>query len=762
MNKVTNLLLTISSVLLGSSLSLVFSDIVSSKLPFSFFSSSIPGVHQYLIKAKTFDLVDFFLTAFLSLFLLAGNYLILNFIQKRFKNPDFSIAATFLTVSAIIVFIQTHFITYSGKQILIFVLLSEAVFLIWSWISRNNFKKIIQNLKAQNTNLLMLSFSNGLLLGFFLLLIINTLNTITILPILVWVITVFVFILMGTKVSNFPGLLVLISVLFPADLTKLLTLGVVILIVWFILFSAKKDFLIKPFFVRLLYPAAIVFLVTYNPIFNIGQFDSIEEGFLLGWLQRLLEGQVLYKDVAAYHPPLITWGMYLTSLTTGFNIYSERLFLHILEILGSITYFFFLRRLISNPWVIAVALTLFLSFTSTLVNNNIEIRIASGLLSLLVLFSYFDSKKNIYLLITGALAATAFFISIETGLAAILTILIALNIFPSVKFISLNQLNVNILFIVGLIIGALPVVGTLALQGALSGFIEQTLFYASAFSQGYFNTPIERAISLSYFHWHIFNQYLSSDAFFWEVSRSILIGCLIYLCHRWFSTKELNLSEKYLFTTVLFGLILFRAALGRSDMYHLLFVLSVAIIVLGYLLEKISNYKPLMAVLVAVAVLFFFARSVVNAAFLEAQVFKFQTYGRVMEEYKTYAFPRGEGIRIDSREFTEEVNRVVEKVRTLTTRQDKIFAYPWMPEIYFYTDRQNATSFDTPYAFFSDKYQQKMVLEIQQNNPKLIIYNEKMNFGGLIPDSLPIVNKFIRENYKKVVSHGEYQILERR
>jgi len=59
----------------------------------------------------------------------------------------------------------------------------------------------------------------------------------------------------------------------------------------------------------LIYSLALFFMISYDPLFYFGNLDSVEEGFWLAWLQRLISGQTLYKDVAVYHPPGIIWGL---------------------------------------------------------------------------------------------------------------------------------------------------------------------------------------------------------------------------------------------------------------------------------------------------------------------------------------------------------------------------------------------------------------------------------------------------------------------
>jgi len=766
-NKIAILLLAIAATLFGSSLSLIFGNFVSQRIPIELFSKSIPGVSDELVQIKTFDLIDFFLTILFTIVFFVGNYFILSLIIRK-KGETLSVLTTIiLLLFSIIIFIQTHFVSYSRTHIIALILLLEIVFLILSLIRKQTYISLILNVKNQKPELLFLIFSNGLLLGFFFLLILNQLTTIVILPLLAFAITPLIFLAaIGTRhnffskaVYSFPGLLILFSILFPTNLTKMAILGLGLFVIWFATFSLKSDLFKTPFFTKIIYPAAIIFLFVYNPTFYIGNFDPVEEGFFLGWLERLIKDQTLYKDVAVYHPPLLIWGMYFMSKLTGFSIYSERLFLHIMQILGSIIYFFFIRKVLNKSWLLILTLVLFFSFTSTLVRNNIEIRLAVGLLSLLFLFNFFQTKKLLWILATGIGAAVTIFTSLEIGLAIVLVLLIALNLFSVDKFLSTHQLKINLTFLGGLVIGSLPILFSIFIQGGLANFFDQLIFYSQAFSKGYFNVPIERAISLSFFHWHIFNQYLSSNAMFWELSRGIFISSLIYLFAKWFVHKEINLQEKFIFTTSLLGIILFRVALGRSDYYHLLVVLSISIIVFVYFLEKLSNMQPILVAVLTFALLFFFARSAVNSVFLENQFYKFQTYGKISGEYKKYSFPRGYGALIGSEINTEATDNLVEMIQDSTKKEDTIFVYPWSPELYFFADRLNATSFDTPYAFFSEKYQQLMINELRNNHPRFVIYEKDKNFGGFTPNALPLINKFILENYENVASYGPYQIL---
>jgi hypothetical protein len=770
MGKVTIWFLIVSSILLGSSVSLIFSKILSLIIPIDLFSESIPGVSSDLVGEKTFDLVDFLLSIFFSVSFFGGNYLLLKIIQKKDKGNSSLLFVLLLVILSIFIFLQTHFVTYSGRQIMSLLVLFEIVFFAVAFSVRQSFKELIQDVKLIPPNTKYLLLVNGLFIGFYLLLILNQLTTIALLSLFVMLLMPFVFLWLEVShtssfikqmIKKVPGVMVIFAVFFPTNLNNIIILGLLMICVWFILqFRTKRNILDNNLLIKYFYPIAIIFLIIYNPSFYVGNFDTVEEGFFLGWVQRLINGQVLYRDASLYHPPFITWAMYYFMRLTSFTLYSERLFLHMLQIVGGVIYFFFLRKVVGKTWVVVLVFGLFLSLVGTEVRNNVEFRVASGMVGILTLFVYFEKQKPVYLFGAGVFSALAVFVSYETGLSSLATVFIALNfLLPHPRFYSREKIKLNMVLMGGVLMGLLPILILLYFQGALNGLWSQSVFYASSFSKGYFNVPLDRALSLSYFHFHIFYQYLSSNAFWWEAVRMILTGGFLYFGYKLVKREELDLQSRYVGTAVLFGIILFRASLGRSDWYHLLFLVPAALAIFGFTLAKLSYFSKFSAILISFFMLFVIAGDRVNSAFLQSQIFKFQTYGRVVGDYKEFAFPRGAGVRLGESANVEDVDNLVKFLQERVSIQETIFSFPWMPEIYFYTDRGNATSYDVPYAFYSEEYQVEMISEMEIDSSKFVVFVEGMNFGGLTAESLPLVNSFILENYEEVESFGRYKIM---
>lgn len=764
MNKKRLLFLVITSLLFGSSIPLIVNGMLLQNFNFHFFSKDIPGVTEELIYQKTYDLLDFSLMVVSTVVIFS-----INFIAGRFnrgsKTEGFFINDMFLLFMASFVFLQTHFMAFSKTNTLFLIGFSEAFYLISTALGGNLTKDIVSKFKKADRRNLLFSLYNGIFLGFYSLLVFNQFGMVAgILALFIVPFGILALSLLkkevSVKIANLPGVILLISIFFPTDLSRLLILGLFVLLFSLSILVLKKN-ITKPSFLSFLYPAALVFLLSYNPTFFIGNYDSVEEGFFLGWSQRLINGQVLYRDVAVYHSPISIWGNFLFSKITSASIFSQRLFFHLLEIIGTLIYFFILRKVLKSGWGVALGIVLFLSLTTTMVRNNIEIRLGLGLLPLLFLFNFFSTKRKFWLILSGAFASFSVFFSVEVGLASIVAILLSAVLFTG-KGISEKSNNVFLIF-AGILLVALSFVLYLISQGALLQFIEQTSFYASAFSKGYFNTPLDRSIILSVFRWHIFDQYLhASNAFFWELARFLLLGALLYLTAKWFMEKSLRIEERYIYTTAVFGVILFRAALGRSDLHHLLFVFLVGIIILAYLIERMLRYNKVAGGIFWFLLLFYFIRPPVNSVFLDQLIFKIQTYGRVIGEYKEYGFERGKGGLFEKETNVEDIDKLVETIKKDNSIEESIFVYPWMPELYFFTNRRNGTSFDTPYAFFSEAYQKQMVEELLKSNTQWVIYNSHMSFGGLSPNALPIINQHILENYETVGSFGPHKTMRRK
>lgn len=742
--------LLLASVLLGSSVSAVVSRLLTGIIAIGLIkpNSDIPALSPELISLKNYDLLEFTLTSIFAFLFFVVNAFIYRFFKKVNTLNLLKVSILpemFLLLFSLSAFAQTHFINFSGKAVILMLIFGEIIYFLLVKLSKQPFLVTFNPLVI----------CNGFLLGFYLLLIGNLLTTALVIPICL-MISMPIFYIVAEKsarrfLSSPAHLLLASSIAFPANFFALLVLG----LVFGVIALAIKDkplhnIHISRFLKHFVYPVIVLFVLLFDPAFFVGNFDSVEEGFWLGWMQRLIIGESLYKDVAVHQPPLITWGMYLFSSFAGFSVYNSRLFLHLLQIAGLMIYYFVINRAIKDIINKIVAFLLILNFTSILVKNNVEIRTGVGLLALLVGHKFLLTKKTIWLVLAGVLCAVSVLVSTEVGIAAFISLLLTLLLIPR----KLKNLG---LLLVGVTMGVLPIIILLGIQGALDPAISQIIFYSRAFANGYFNTPLERAISLSFLRWHIIDEYLSSIAFMWELARLFVVSAIFFIAAGIYA-KKVEARMLFIASIAFFGLILFRSTLGRSDFYHLLFVLLPSIVLIFYLTETLFPKKTYPSLVLSGVMLLFFTRLWFGDGFIDKALFKIQTYGHVIGSYKSYNLERS-GILVGEEINTKDTEALVEYINLNSSPQDSIFVYPWMPELYFLANKKNATHFDTPYSFFSPAYQSQQIEQLNRNKPKIVVYNKEMRFGNLSPESLPAVNQYLQQNFLSVFQIGNNQIL---
>lgn len=725
----------------------IISQFVTSKLNLNFFNSQfskdIPSFSVELAQTKSYDLLYFCLVIFFTILIS-----FLYFKIVRFHKNANSILDLFNLFFALLFFIQTHFVRYSYTDVLV-------VFVVIQLIYLGLKVRIKKEVKFINWFIV----ANGFLTGFFIMLLIRPLSTSLLVTLGVIILSIFLYTIFAInykKNLEHPAhILLVFSILNSWNVYYLIILGVV---TFLLVFFEKKYFEKISKFRTHLYTISFLVLLAFNPNFYSGSIDSVEEGFWFGWLQGLIGGKILYKEIAAYHPPILIWGLDIFTKITDQTMYHGRLYFQLLKVIGVILIFISIKDFLSRKVNLILYTLLILALINPYVKNNIEIRLGLGVFSLFVLYKSFCLNSKRLLLIAGVISAISFFVSIEIGIAAIVASIVGI-FFNSFKG-GLKELVLNIFYWkIGVLTIFSFIFSILFFQGGLWDFITQMFFYSSAFSSGYFNTPVDRAEVQNILLWWKVDRYLSSTAFFWELALLGISSTVTFLIYK-ATNKLLDKKDLFLFIVLIFCFIISRAALGRSDIYHLLFILVVSIPLFLYFLESLerdirSKYISTTALVIFLIVFF---RTEFQQVFINDQFFKLQSYANISQRYEILQTPRSK-IAFDIDYPVKDTDSLIKFLEEDTGGSDKIFVYPWQPELYFLVDRQNATSFYTPYSFFTKYYQEQMVDELKKNKPKYIIYNSNMNFGGMTQNSLTLVSEYIQENFEVYSNFGKNDVL---
>lgn len=728
---------------LGLSKSIVY--LVNKLVPINLFSTGqsgiIPGFTQSLAQAKSTDMAEFYVFVLVAFLLLIGNLIITKY--KRTAVFDIIYFAT-----SLIFYLQTNFVGFSGKLVLIFFAIFQTLF----WL--NSVLKIKYNKIVWNDRL----FVNGLLLGLVLMQFVSKWNYSLLLPWFTLLFFPFLYHVLAWRFLKNPCHIFLsLFIFFHGNFL----LMVVLLVIFVLIVTITEKMRLEKtnnFFDILfkLYPYMLIIIVAFNPLYYWSSLDTVEEGFWLGWLYRLLNGQDLYKDVLVYHPPLIVWGLKSFVSVFGATVANTKLFFHILQILAYCIFYAVIKNIIANEKGRVIILLMVMSLGTNLVKNNVEIRVAMGLLAILPLISYFKNRKIIFVFLSGILSGLSLFTSVEVGAV----VLVSVSAFLLLNIKEHKSILKIFAYLAGVGVVSFVILLILSGQGALGGIWEQLSFYTRVFSEGYFNVVAPRSNLLPLLDWRQIDIFWGSVGWWWQFSEALIILSLFLSVKRYFWSKENKNKSKDGAAVILsfFALLVFRTALGRSDLHHLLFPLMIALILLGYLVE--IYFKKPTFIFIFLFVLFFTSlnRDNFNKLFVYGQVEKLQSYGRIPGTYIQFKSPKY-GLAIDQGENISDTNNLLDYL-SKTDPQQKIFAYPWMPEIYFLSERQNATSDDTPCSFFTEKYQARKIEELLKVKDVLIIYNKDFGFGSCSVDSLKTLNSFIQDNYSPIDQFGKIKVLQ--
>lgn len=722
----------ISSGLLGSSLSRALANILVNRHSFRILT---------LPDGKSYDLVQFGLFVVLSLIIFS----ILYFLNTRYKYNLYQ--TTFLCLSQTLFAGITYFyILLTGYSNTQFILLTIIWFFASFILSRYIPKRVPTDFLSN------LATANGLFTGFYFLLLFKHFISFSGFSLALFIILPVYFFLFSSKfklLSHPAFSILLISAIFPFNKTAIIIVGFVTLIL-ILKFHVSYQILN---FQKILVPILVLLVFLYNPLFYFGNFDTVEEGFWAGWLQRLLSGQMIYRDFAAHHPPGLAWGLSLFSNLVNPSLHSLRLYFHLLQITGLVIFYYVLSSLIEIKWLRLAFYILILLYTYSFLRNNMEIRIASGLLPLLFAYLYQTSTKKIFAFLSGISIVFAMLISLETGLSSLISSVILWTIY---LIHSKNKTPLLAVF-AGAALVAIPIF--FVLGNSILKMINYLYYYAGNFSAGYQNIVIERPVIGHLLEWFNLRTFITTTGFIWEMSIFALVVSLCIFLALVFK-KKLSYKGGFILSLVIFGLILSRSALARSDVYHIIYIWVIALFLAGVLCQYIFRSSKILAV-VFICLLFLFTSSKeAQTEYFNFQLKKFQSYANLSGDYPLSKTLRS-GLVNNIDENPKNSDDLVSYIQTHTTHSDKIFVFVQQAEIYFLADRQNATIFDNPTVFYSPKYQIQMLTQLKYNQPKLVVYDPDYSISGIGAGDLSLVDTYLKTNYSPVAKFGKNTILGR-
>ena len=543
----------------------------------------------------------------------------------------------------------------------------------------------------------------------------------------------------------------------------------------------------------------VIFLACFNPHFAHGKIISMESGQHLAWAHAILNGKIPYRDVWMQYGPLQEYILASLMWLFGKTLLVQRAFFYIGIVLALIAGYFLARQIIRNRFFTYVATWLLITETiwPFWMSRWGGFRVGFGFLGVLLLVLYNNSKKKIYLYLTGMISMLAFLYSLEYGILLFgLSIIYLLAshlttkepksklIFKEVNFYILGILTILIPFLVYYAwIGALKEFVRIIFQDFIisypCGIVKKAATSSPGVGVPWLNL---QAIDWAKNGW----KFVKSLHFKFYLYLFMLLITALYLTRK-FLRKVFSVQEGNILVLGIFSLGIFIFGLRRFPSPQFSSGLCGVVILVAFFLKesfyalfkkKISVNKKGMQhpvkyevkILASLFIIFFIwyygtvsKIHIRGINFIEGNLSRYGTAPKGLTPFKiTYSG----NIFIPPKQAAH-ISKVVNYIKRRTSDNENIYVFPHEAFYYFFANRGCPTRFHIAIAAgYSPAYQQEVVRDLKKDRTKYIIYGTA---SYRIPDTNPIDNeamipeivRYIKKAYTLEREFGDTLILKR-
>ena len=504
-----------------------------------------------------------------------------------------------------------------------------------------------------------------------------------------------------------------------------------------------------------------------------GSFGLLgEEGVYLGAVQAMRTGRTLYADLAFPYGPLLIQPFDLWLRVAGDTVVAARMWVLALQSIGIVVVACTVHCLTGpkrGPWAAAVAAIAIAAVCPPFlpVLNSALLRPALALLPAAVLHAaalgWLPQFKHPYRW-AGASIAIAVLLSFEVGAVAVASSVVALIMHraPREAWVRTGGASVAM--------GCLLLL-PLTLQGGLGGFLAQAVEMIQLPSLGYQALPYPDLAGVFKDASGQFGSFVPED----KATRAwasvppfvIWAGLGVGLCGLGRRTGHQTTG---LFLAAVASALLFRGALGRSDLYHLWFYGAVPVVVLATLGFSLlweaanSEIRAALPPLAALCLIFLVTlETKQEIAFPLSEEVRLATaagiadplLGRTIENERTgrlTLLPR----------LAEQVDAVTQRARALPVA-DGVWFYPSEAAYYYLSDRPVPMRYLWAYDAATPAMQRRAISELEASPPRWIFHSSDTFDIDHIPQRklVPLLDAWIAQNYTPVQELPGATLLER-
>jgi hypothetical protein len=527
-------------------------------------------------------------------------------------------------------------------------------------------------------------------------------------------------------------------------------------------------FLVVTCLIYLGYFAGVFYAPGY--IDGIGEWPFIgEEGAGLAWAQSILSGGVYGKDFCCLYGPMMVYPVTWAMKFFGTTALTQRVCGFLMNLAAYGIVIAFLYRILKHKTVFLISCLIFIIAFSpfkTYSPHTSYLRVSLGMLPILLAFIYLENRKKYLLPIIGIIAGQSLLLSQEVGVCSVLSLafLFSLHYLTEREWKAL--IRDGFIILAGLLCSIAPMLVYFAFKDALGSFINTLYYYPRFVMLGFGSLPFP---SLNDF----LTNPLGSDALFnyWVLFANILAS--VYLIPL-IILKKSDRKTLLMAALLIFGLILFRAALGRSSQERALYVSQPAFLLIfffadsalgalrGKLLisKKIGSLVLLAGIVSTIFLLFtnvhLLESNLNSAKYVLSNLDKKWT---VMETGYRVPIKRTGGIFFHRR-TVKNMMRIDRFLKAYTGPDDYVFFFPNEAAYYFLFDKNSPTRYVNSYFAVTYDQQRELISDLKEKDVKYIIYFKNTWRVDNIPEriQIPLVVEHINTGYKLFKDLGDVQI----
>jgi len=508
----------------------------------------------------------------------------------------------------------------------------------------------------------------------------------------------------------------------------------------------------------------------YKPI--VGWTFLGEEGVNLAAVASILDGGVYSRDFTNCYGPMLLYPLALLMKVIGATVLTDRIYTYLLNLAAyGIIGLFFYRTIRSRLVFVLATLSFFAIFHPFIAvsPNTTYLRVALGLLTLLIANRYMASGSRYLLWAAGIAAGQSLLFSQEVGICAIASLLVVFFVknLPQREF---RTFGAEILQLgAACLVSIAPMLLYFAYQGALASFLFELLYYPQLYAMG---AGLLKFPSLA----TLFSEPIAGQALFpyWLILVYLLTALHLLPLLAMGRMTARNLAALSL---LVFGIILYRSALSRPDLYHLFFASPPALILFFLLLDRAASTgnslaslcSPVwktgkiaaLAVLIAVLFLVPELRNYTLVNSVKYGLDFREKWSRLESGYQLLPARTG-GVPVGE-ELVDSIAKIADFLARTTVPGEYVYFFPNEGGYYFLFGRKNPSRYALAYQAITAEQRREIIRDLETKKPRFVIYSRRVWLVDNIQPGVqvPELVHYLNEKYTPFQDMDEILIMKR-